>query len=212
MTTAYDRLCAAVFQSVSHTIENLVFMECEFIEPSAESTAASKSDSAIWFQVSIDEPFKGWVRLQGPQDLFQHFTHQLFAEHADALGEQGIIDAGGELANTVAGYLLGHLIPQQQSFSLGLPEHGRGNADDSVAENYIARVVTLIEGMTLAIDVAGAQLLDHAEYLPDLPLNQSANGVIVDAQDVPVGWGSAPQPDPETGRWPAGGTGSWGKA
>lgn len=198
MTAPADLLANALHHSLAHTLENLVFEEALRVDDPKVYTGM---EAPHWFRVAVSDPVPGSIAIIVEDGLLAALAKQLFGpESSNNRSLQ--LDAGRELTNTVAGHLMAHLVADEP-FALGIPDDGPGLPQDSA--QCQAQLTCLVEGRSLMALAWGQGLLVYASDLPD-EAPQSASGGW-QAGD-PEAWGSAPDADPQTGRWPAGGT--WG--
>ena len=132
----------ALVCAVAETFEGMLFMEvlpADVPEPGRD---------ALWARVPVLEPVAGGVTLLCPPGLARALADaltmgcpggDLAPEIACrvALGAERLhLDALAELVNTLAGRLLGRIVPERQAFRLGLPETGTGHSSGGVFETF----------------------------------------------------------------------------
>ena len=70
----------------------------------------------------IHDPIQGELYLLMPKPLLIKIVSSIYILPAEELTEQMLLDMLGELINTVAGLFLNAYLPEDQTYSLGLPE------------------------------------------------------------------------------------------
>ncbi|MFZ5570550.1 MAG: chemotaxis protein CheX [Thermodesulfobacteriota bacterium] len=124
MTTA--SVCPKLLQAVSETFETMIFTQVVlWNQPPGD---LSKSSAAVpprsyWCSIPVISPLKGSMLMIIPATLAVEITKNLYGWTDNAeLTETVELDAIAELVNTISGRLLSFLLPEDQSFELGLPE------------------------------------------------------------------------------------------
>ena len=112
-----EKIDAAIKQSVSDTLEKLVFMEVTETEEEVEFTSAP-----LTAVLALHEPYRGEIRVTFPRDLLAKMAETLFWLPEQGVTDRILKDVLAELLNTVAGRFLDSFLPQQQKFRIGLPE------------------------------------------------------------------------------------------
>ncbi len=124
MNTNKDQLQQIVFESVSETFEAMIFTPVAPVDPPDSESSDQKMLEADVDSVS---PVKGKMTLQIPSDLALDITKDIFGWMEDQDPEETMIrDTLAELINTIAGRIMTRLIPENESFELGLPGTGTG--------------------------------------------------------------------------------------
>lgn len=127
-----ERVSKALMRAVGTTLEQMVFME---VLASVEACSRKAGDD-VWAILDIHKPFSGRMGLVMPAELVNNILDGVFTE-PPAFGEeppeepsftdQQREDTVAELLNTVAGQLLALLVPEDNTFKLGVPERGSGD-------------------------------------------------------------------------------------
>lgn len=119
------RLLAAMDEGISRTFEEMIFGEVNRCQPDEEARA----DEADWWwaEVLVRKPEGGLFTLACPRQFVTATTALLHGLDEADLPDETLIDALAELANVAAGRCLGALLPEQETFLLGVPRTGRGN-------------------------------------------------------------------------------------
>jgi len=114
---------SAMLEAVCDTFEKMAFVEVT--EQSDELEQEIPSD-AIWVSILIHDPLQGEIRLAIPQGLLTNMTADMFGIELSDVEEKQRQDIIAEILNTLAGLFMTNLLPDDQSYKLGLPEHGEG--------------------------------------------------------------------------------------
>ena len=148
----------AMLQAVKQTFENMAFVEVT--EQAAECELQTPAEMA-WASILIHDPQQGEVRLALPRTLLVELTAGMFGIEADEVTGEQQDDILAELLNTLAGLFMTNLLPDDQAYQLGLPEHGEGefSAADEVSVTWNLQV----EQNPLILVASGASLVDEAK-------------------------------------------------
>ncbi len=100
------------------TIENMAFMEVVRTE---KTTPYDEHLVRLRLEILINKPFPGEMRLVLPMDLAIQFTKNMYNLAEEEINEDLMKDVLGEIINIISGRLMADLIPEDQTFDLGLP-------------------------------------------------------------------------------------------
>jgi CheY-specific phosphatase CheX len=94
-----------------------------FIEllPSETFTPYDEHLVRLRLEILINKPFPGEMRLVLPMDLAIQFAKNMYNMAEEDITEGLMKDVLGELINIISGRLMAELIPEDQTFDLGLP-------------------------------------------------------------------------------------------
>jgi hypothetical protein len=146
MTELPGNHAAAMVDAVVETFENLAFMEPEHI-PGEHPTF---SETAIRYRLAITSPFTGWIRISIGKDLAATIAGTVWSLDPAEVEERLCRDNIAEILNTIAGRFMKAAIPEDQLFSLGLPEPC--GPESVTAEGYTTYPF-LLEGSFFRIDL-----------------------------------------------------------
>lgn len=107
-----------LLNSVLVTLENMAFAQVEALK-------------TYWAKLKFLEPVKGELSVIFPETLARELAESIYGtapDDDDGLNAKVISDVSAELANMIAGQLMELLLPENKSFSLGLPETGTGDS------------------------------------------------------------------------------------
>ncbi|MHC4885830.1 MAG: chemotaxis protein CheX [Planctomycetota bacterium] len=107
--------------AVAECFENMAFME---IQRNVDSGVNPSSGPAIWARVAVLTPFSGALTLCCSVAMATEVAENLFGPVCDEITEAMIRDVMGEVANTIVGKLMGGLVEEGVTFTLGVPECG----------------------------------------------------------------------------------------
>lgn len=143
----------AMFDAVCQTLETMAFVEV--IEQSEELELVIPTE-ANWVNILIHDPVQGELRLAMSQTLLSNMAADMFGIETDEVDENQCQDIIAEILNTLAGLFMTRLLPDDQTYQLGLPEPGVGplpeNEEGSIVWNL------QVEGSPLLLVANGAGL------------------------------------------------------
>ncbi len=138
MTTASASICKTVLKAVSETFETMIFTQVAPLGPAGnelpaddkgafaaipEQSAPGSLQKNYWTAIPILSPLKGSMLMEIPDPLAIELTKNLYGWVDDSqITEKVKQDALTELINTISGRLMRLLLPEDQTFELGLPE------------------------------------------------------------------------------------------
>lgn len=144
----------AMFSAVSQTLENMAFVE---VTEQPIDNPKPLGEGVNWVSMLIHDPFQGEIRLAMTAFLLRELTANMFGLETDEISQSQQEDIIAEILNTLTGLFMTKLLPDDQTYQLGLPEHGTGEFppvdEDSIAWNLE------IDGQPLVIIGSGAGLL-----------------------------------------------------
>jgi chemotaxis protein CheY-P-specific phosphatase CheC len=110
----------AMIESVTEVFENMAFMEAL----AGETENAPGSDEPVFYtRLPIYKPSPAMVGLVIPQTLALNLASSMMMREFNMEEDEfEIMDVLSEVANTLGGSLLTHMLPELDSFELGLPE------------------------------------------------------------------------------------------
>ncbi len=121
MTTELKAVGEVFYQTVANTLDELAFME---VIDGRERGGCPDDPGPVFFtRLPIYSPVRAAIGLIVPAQMAAEMTENILGQPADIIEDEfKIIDAQCEVANTVAGNLMSRLVPEGESFELGLPE------------------------------------------------------------------------------------------
>jgi len=148
-------LYQAMKKAVCDTLENMVFMEAiEHYDQDYEIPV----EELAWASLLIQDPVQGEVRLAMTKALLKNLTAAFFAMDDDEVSQAQMDDILHELLNTIAGLFMTNLLADNQTFQLGLPEHGEGELPELEPGSVVWKMMTTDE-LPLQLFVVGASLV-----------------------------------------------------
>jgi len=112
-------LVAELNQAISETFEQIIFQEVDTFE--AISVLPENLEGFYHVSIQLLEPWHGGLSLIIPAMMAAEVVADLIDEQTGDDIETMTKDAINEVANTVAGRFMAKIIPDTQSFTLGLP-------------------------------------------------------------------------------------------
>lgn len=121
----YDQsaIMAALENAASETFESMTFLAVCIDATACTFDGRGKS---YWSTIDFDTPIRGSLTLIVPEDLAHEATCNLFGNTGSCELSDKVIDAIGEMNNTIVGSFLRTLTHAEEPFHLGLPENGIG--------------------------------------------------------------------------------------
>ena len=118
--------------AVAETLEALAFMEVLPGEDAeADDSGHCASENALWAGIDILEPCSMRIVICVPEMLAREIVAELFAlDSPDSVEHEMINDTMAEIINTIAGRVMTSMLGDEQTLVLGLPETGRGGAEE----------------------------------------------------------------------------------
>ena len=132
-------LYQAMLNAISQTLENMAFLEAkehynqEYNIPTAER---------IWSYLVISDPLQGEIRLALPKPALQELTGSVFSLEESEITHAHMDDILHEILNTITGLFMTNLLPDTQTFKLGIPETGKGPLPEADANTISWKMVT----------------------------------------------------------------------
>lgn len=133
-----------VCRSVSDAFETMAFEEVLLQEVREGPFDDLHAVNVLWACIDILEPLWGRAVLGVPRDLLNRLAEAIHGVPVEELTSEQILDAHGELLNTISGRILATLTPSEAVFQMGLPILG--------AEHLPAKDVPMVEFIFLIQD------------------------------------------------------------
>lgn len=106
--------------AISEVLENMVFMEAM---PGSQEHTPDPDEPVFYTRLPIYKPSPSTVGLVVPQTLALELAGTMMMKECTMEDDEfEVLDVLSELTNTLAGSLMTHLLPDADSFELGLPE------------------------------------------------------------------------------------------
>jgi CheY-specific phosphatase CheX len=104
--------------AISETIETMAFME---VNKADSITPYDEHLARLRVEILVNAPFPGEMRLVLPKTLAILFAQNMFSLEEQEVTEETVEDVLGEIINIIAGRLMADILPEDQTFQLGLP-------------------------------------------------------------------------------------------
>lgn len=111
-----------IADAVSQTIESMAFVD---ISLSSTKTPYDEHLVRLRVEILINAPFPGEIRLVLPVSLAVSFAKNMYNLDEKEVSEEILNDVLGEIINIVAGRIMADILPEDQTFQLGLPQVGQ---------------------------------------------------------------------------------------
>lgn len=147
-------LYKSMLDAVSQTLENMAFIEVTELSNEIEPTAIA---DVTWVSILIHDPLQGEIRMAMPRKLLTEMTANMFGIESSEITEEQEKDIIAEILNTLTGLFMTKLLPEDQTYQLGLPEHGEGPLPEIEEDAIVWHLQT--EGSPLLLVATGAGLL-----------------------------------------------------
>jgi hypothetical protein len=154
MSQNFDYL---VHHSISITLENMAFMEVS--ADLTESPPLSETET-LSARLLVLDPLQAEIQLTLAVSLLRKIIEIVHAFPEDEVVETILPDMVGEMLNTVAGRLLNDLLPESQSYRLGLPEVG--GVEETSGEGPTKTWNYQVENEPLALTITGPGLFSSS--------------------------------------------------
>lgn len=141
---------------VTEAIESLAFMEAELVDEPGESDADSLGVSLL-----VHDPVQGEFQLVMPYQLIDQIAETVYGPMMEEITDQKKFDLIAEILNTVAGRFLSAILPEDESFKLGVP----CQVEDilGMTENSSIVWFFMVEDMSFSMSIVGETLLGLGE-------------------------------------------------
>ncbi len=141
----------AMLDAVCQTFETMAF--AQVTEQSAELELEVGNES-IWSSILVHDPVQGEIQMALPQALLTKIAADMFGIEQEEVNESQLQDIIAEILNTLAGLFMTSLLPDDQTYKLGLPEHGTGPLPEIETESIVWKLQ--IEGLALLLVAVGS--------------------------------------------------------
>lgn len=126
-----EKLEQDIYNALATTLENMAFME---ISQEIDEAVRYPSEEMIVSRLLIHDPLQGELHLAMPKPLLRKIASSVYIMPAEEISDPMLLDMLCELINTVAGLFLNAYLPEDQTYSLGLPEEVPTGQEDSPFE------------------------------------------------------------------------------
>ena len=121
MITPQGEFQQTVCRSVSEAFEVMAFEEVLLQGVREEPFPDMQAVNVLWACIDIAVPSWGRSVLGIPRELLNRLAEAIHGLPWSELSFEQILDAQGELLNTILGRILANLIPTDDTFQMGLP-------------------------------------------------------------------------------------------
>ena len=149
----------AMLFAARQTFENMAFVEVR--EQAAELSAQSPQDP-VWACILINDPLQGEIRLTLPRELLIELAANMFGLETEEVTKGHQQDIIAEILNTLAGLFMTNLLPDDQAYKLGLPEHGTGESPPTEEDSVVWNLQ--VEQHPLILVAVGFSLLHKTQH------------------------------------------------
>jgi len=120
MELATSNVAEAMSKAVAEVFESMAFAETS---PGQMENAPGKGVTVFFTRLPIYKPSPAMVGLVVPEDLALQLAAAMMMRDLNMDDDEfEVMDVLSEVANTLAGSLLTNLMPEGESFELGLPD------------------------------------------------------------------------------------------
>lgn len=150
-----EKLEQDISSALATTLENMAFME---VSKEVEEAVSYPAEEMLVSRLLIHDPIQGELYLRMPKPLLRKIASSVYIMSAEEISDQMQLDMLCELINTVAGLFLNAYLPEDQTYSLGLPEEVPAEQEDSPFE--IKRWNYQVENELFSLALAGDGFFD----------------------------------------------------
>ena len=136
--TEQKTLHQAMLDAVSQTLENMAFTEAK--ENPDENF--KPPEDLMWAYLVVLDPIQGEIRLALSESALIQLTCSIFGLEEAEVTFAHMNDILHELLNTIAGLFMTNLLPENQPFKIGLPEHGKEQPPEIDADTICWNLIT----------------------------------------------------------------------
>ncbi|OEU73536.1 MAG: hypothetical protein BA874_05700 [Desulfuromonadales bacterium C00003068] len=126
-----EKLELDIYSALATTLENMAFME---VGKEVEEAVSYPKEEMVVSRLLIHDPIQGELYLLMPKPLLRKIASSVYIMPAEEITDKMLLDMLCELINTVAGLFLNAYLPEDQTYSLGLPEEVPVGQEDSPFE------------------------------------------------------------------------------
>lgn len=152
MTSKESNWAGIIVPLISEIIENTAFTEAMPIEAAPQYDLAARGASLL-----VHDPVQGEFQLIMENSLLKYLASIVYGPTASEVTEQSEGDFLDELLNTIAGRFLSAILPDDKSFTLGIPERFCGPF--IVSAPPVPSWSFVIEGMYFTLSAQGESLM-----------------------------------------------------
>ncbi|MFA6498399.1 MAG: hypothetical protein WC256_12065 [Desulfurivibrionaceae bacterium] len=152
MTSEESTWAGIIVPLISGIIEDMAFTEVMPSEATPQYDLAARGASLL-----VHDPVQGEFQLIIENSLLKYLAGIVYGPMADELNEQSEGDFLDELLNTIAGRFLSVILPEDKSFTLGIPE--RFSGPFVVPVPPVSSWSFVIEGMCFTLIATGESLV-----------------------------------------------------
>lgn len=150
-----NRLYKSMFEAVCQTFENMAFVE---VTEQSEEIETQMPQDVRWVSLLINNPIQAELRLAMTKTMLDNLTEDMFGIEKAEITTSQQKDIIAEILNTLAGLFMTKLLPPDQTYQLGLPEHGEGLFPEAEETSVIWNLQ--IEEAPLILIASGVKLSD----------------------------------------------------
>lgn len=114
-----EKLEQDISNALATTLENMAFLE---VSQEVGEAVTYPEEEMLVSRLLIHDPLQGELYLLMPKPLLRKIASSVYIMPAEEISDQMLLDMLCELINTVAGLFLNAYLPEDQTYSLGLPE------------------------------------------------------------------------------------------
>ena len=119
MSSPEKNLNILMFNVVNEVLETMAFME---IMESFASLTPKDIPNLAWSSLLVNDPVLSEFKLFMSKDLILKIAESVYGLPEEELTDQILDDTLGEMLNTITGRFFTKVLPNEQTFALGLPE------------------------------------------------------------------------------------------
>ena len=140
----------AMLDAVRMTFENMAFLE---VTEQSQEALLEMSPESDWVSILVHDPIQVEIRLVMTREMLSGMTADMFSIEIEEVTKFQRLDIFAELLNTLAGLFMTNLLPDDQTYQLGLPVLGVGMVPEIEEDSMVWRLQ--VEGAPLLVVASG---------------------------------------------------------
>lgn len=137
MQNSSETLRQELVSAITKTMENMTFADVEFADDEAETR--EEGENKLWAILPVEKPFRARLMLEIPRECGQLLAAEVFGQVQGNASEETVYDMVAEMLNTISGRFLRGVVPENETFKLGLPEKGTGERAPEMKQDLSIR-------------------------------------------------------------------------
>jgi len=141
-----DKWQEIIAASVTETFENMAFMA---VARTSEGDPVIGKSDVLKTSILVYEPCQGEFSLILPISFTTGIAKTIYGLPDENITEEVLLDLLSEILNTIAGRVMTRILPEDMTFSLGIPEPGADAILDQDSQTVACRFIAGGEPFTV---------------------------------------------------------------